>query len=154
MGLPLVFMVVNLVVGMLRVVADDPPYACGKRNGDYLFCDGSKPIRERVEDLIRRLSLEEKVGQLVTTADGIQRLGVPKYEWWSEALHGVAQSGHGIRFDGTVRAATSFPQVILSAASFNVTLWYHIAQVRFHLYLYIYHVYVEEFKYHLYHFNV
>jgi beta-glucosidase-like glycosyl hydrolase len=81
-----------------------------------------------VEDLISRLSLVEKVEQLSNNASAVQRLGIPKYEWWSEALHGVSGWGRGIHFNGPIHTATSFPQVILTAASFDATLWYRIAQ--------------------------
>ncbi|KAJ6730378.1 SUGAR HYDROLASE-RELATED [Salix viminalis] len=90
------------------------------------------PISQRVEDLVSRLTLDEKISQLVDTAPAIPRLGIPAYEWWSEALHGVAVQTtvrQGIRFNGTIRFATSFPQVILTAASFDAHLWYRIGQV-------------------------
>ncbi|KAG0459281.1 hypothetical protein HPP92_022409 [Vanilla planifolia] len=51
------------------------------------------------------------------------RLGLPAYQWWSESLHGVAANGPGVLFNGTIRASTLFPQVILSAAAFNRSLW-------------------------------
>ncbi|XP_057820324.2 probable beta-D-xylosidase 7 isoform X2 [Cryptomeria japonica] len=119
----------NFATNGLLIYGIEPPYSCDLRSPatrTYAFCNSSKAVGERVRDLISRLSLEEKVVQLSNTADGIGRLGVPKYEWWSEALHGVAFGG--IRFNGAVPAATSFPQVISTAASFNVRLWYRIAQ--------------------------
>lgn len=123
---------VNIVMMMvLGAIAEEPPFACDSRNPatrSYAFCDSSKPITVRVEDLISRLSLVEKVEQLTNNASAVQRLGIPKYEWWSEALHGVSQWGRGIHFNGPIHTATSFPQVILTAASFDVKLWYHIAQ--------------------------
>lgn len=115
----------------LGAIAKEPPYACDSRNPatrSYTFCDASKPLTVRVEDLISRLSLEEKVEQLSNDATAVQRLGIPKYEWWSEALHGVSQWGRGIQFNGPIHTATSFPQVILTAASFDHKLWYRIAQ--------------------------
>jgi len=73
--------------------------------------------------------LDEKISQLVSTAPPIARLGIPGYQWWSEALHGVANVGPGIHFNGIIKSATSFPQVILTAASFDTHLWYRIGQV-------------------------
>ncbi|KAK9134315.1 hypothetical protein Syun_013645 [Stephania yunnanensis] len=61
------------------------------------------------------LTIDEKISQLDATAGPIRRLGIPGYAWWSESLHGLAY-------------ATSFPQVILSAASFDPHLWFRIAQ--------------------------
>ncbi|KAH9611457.1 hypothetical protein KSS87_009107 [Heliosperma pusillum] len=109
-----------------------PPYACDTSNPHtktYTFCRADLPVRQRARDLVARLTLDEKVLQLVNTAPAIPRLGIPAYEWWSEALHGVANAGPGVSFQGIIRSATSFPQVILTAASFDERLWYRIAQV-------------------------
>ncbi|XVF38200.1 hypothetical protein REPUB_Repub20aG0079700 [Reevesia pubescens] len=59
----------------------------------------------------------------------VPRLGLPSYKWWSEALHGVAKVGPGTFFDPVVPSATSFPNVILTAATFNQTLWKTIGKV-------------------------
>ncbi|HEX4039644.1 MAG TPA: glycoside hydrolase family 3 C-terminal domain-containing protein [Acidobacteriaceae bacterium] len=72
----------------------------------------SLPIDRRVDLLISRMTLEEKVGQMQDHAPAIPRLGIPKYDWWNEGLHGVA-------FAGT---ATNFPQVIGMAATFDTQL--------------------------------
>lgn len=112
-----------------------PPYSCDSSNpstSSYPFCKTTLPIHQRVQDLVSRLTLDEKISQLVNSAPPISRLGIPSYEWWSEALHGVADVGKGIRLYGTVPNATSFPQVILTAASFNEHLWYRIGQVVSH----------------------
>ncbi|OMO94252.1 hypothetical protein COLO4_16442 [Corchorus olitorius] len=108
---------------------DQPPFSCDSsdpQTKSYPFCKTTLPINQRVEDLISRLTLDEKISQLVNSAPGISRLGIPGYEWWSEALHGVAfvaNISQGIRFNGTIKSATSFPQVILTAASFDPYLW-------------------------------
>ncbi|KAF8024900.1 hypothetical protein BT93_F1905 [Corymbia citriodora subsp. variegata] len=107
-----------------------PPFSCDSSSPStqsFPFCNASLPISKRAQDLVSRLTLDEKISQLVNSAPAIHRLGVPAYEWWSEALHGI-RDRHGIRFNGTIRSATSFPQVILTAASFDVDLWYRIAQ--------------------------
>ncbi|MFS7912896.1 putative glycosidase [Helianthus anomalus] len=108
-----------------------PPFACDSSKPttkSYPFCKLTLPISARVKDLVSRLTLDEKISQLVNTAPAIPRLGIPAYEWWSEALHGVSNSGYGIFFNGTIKSATSFPQVILTAASFDAGLWYRIGQ--------------------------
>jgi beta-glucosidase len=66
----------------------------------------------RAAALVRRMTVEEKIGQLMTSAPAIPRLGVPAYDWWSEALHGVARAGR----------ATVFPQAIALGATFDETL--------------------------------
>lgn len=96
----------------------------------FRFCDGSLSYAERAKDLVDRMTLTEKVAQLGNRAAGVSRLGLPAYDWWSEALHGVSNVGPGTRFDDVVPAATSFPNVITSAASFNESLWKTIGQVK------------------------
>ncbi|XP_071715668.1 beta-xylosidase/alpha-L-arabinofuranosidase 2-like [Rutidosis leptorrhynchoides] len=112
---------------------NNPVFACDihKNTGlkNYSFCDPSLNVKTRVDDLVKRLTLQEKIVNLVDNAGSIDRLGIPKYEWWSEALHGVSYVGPGTHFSGLVPGATSFPQVILTAASFNVTLFKAIGKV-------------------------
>jgi len=123
-----------LVVVLLQLhggAASEPPYTCGAGAPPNIpFCDAGLPIDRRVDDLVSRMTVAEKISQLGDQSPAIPRLGVPAYKWWSEALHGVANAGRGIHLDGPLRAATSFPQVILTAASFNPHLWYRIGQVR------------------------
>lgn len=95
----------------------------------FLFCNTSAGFVARVSDLVKRLTLQEKIGFLVNNANGVNRLGIPRYEWWSEALHGVSYVGPGTHFSSLVPGATSFPQVILTAASFNTTLFETIGKV-------------------------
>lgn len=83
--------------------------------GDFL--DPDLPTDKRVADLISKLTLEEKIAQLLHDAPAIERLGIPAYDWWNEALHGVARSGR----------ATVFPQVIGLGATFDETLLHRIA---------------------------
>ncbi|PIN24744.1 Xylan 1,4-beta-xylosidase [Handroanthus impetiginosus] len=112
-----------------------PPFSCDSTNPSthsYPFCDTKLSIDERARDLVSRLTLDEKISQLVNKASAVPRLGIPYYQWWSEALHGVAVAigvENGIFFNGTIRAATSFPQVILTAATFDADLWYRVAKV-------------------------
>ncbi|KAF9607260.1 hypothetical protein IFM89_033467 [Coptis chinensis] len=109
------------------------PFACDPRDGAHTnnlpFCRVSLPIQERVKDLIGRLTLQEKISLLVNNAAPVPRLGIKGYEWWSEALHGVSNVGPGTRFGRNFLGATSFPQVITTAASFNASLWEDIGRV-------------------------
>lgn len=115
----------------------EPMFPCDSRTpnaASYPFCSTALPIKDRVNDLIGRLTLEEKIQQLVSKAGGVPRLGIPGYDWWSEALHGISNVGPGTQFEaGSIPAATSFPQVILTAASFNTSLWEAIGQAMSHL---------------------
>lgn len=116
-----------------RVSAQTPVFACdidsNSSLGAFPFCNASLGVQDRVADLVQRLTLPEKIGFLVSGAGAVSRLGIPKYEWWSEALHGVSYVGPGTRFSSLVPGATSFPQVILTAASFNATLFEAIGKV-------------------------
>ena len=82
-----------------------------------VYRDLSRSFAERAADLVGRMTLEEKVSQLQNDAAGIPRLGVPPYEWWNEALHGVARAG----------GATVFPQAIGLAATFDTALMRDVA---------------------------
>lgn len=95
------------------------------------FCDQTLSYELRVKDLIDSMTLDEKVRQLSDVAYGVPRLGIPLYEWWSEALHGVVDNAWTgcTFFDDAVPGATSFPNVILTVASFNESLWKLLGQV-------------------------
>ncbi|KAG5013566.1 hypothetical protein AAZX31_09G184900 [Glycine max] len=101
-------------------------YAC-KFSQSHPFCDTSLPTLTRARSLVSLLTLPEKILLLSNNASSIPRLGIPAYQWWSESLHGLALNGPGVSFAGAVPSATSFPQVILSAASFNRSLWLRTA---------------------------
>ena len=75
-------------------------------------------FKERAKELVSKMTLAEKIAQMQHDAPAIERLGIPAYNWWNEALHGVARSG----------TATVFPQAIAMAASFNEDLMYKVAE--------------------------
>ena len=79
-----------------------------------IWRDAAKPLRVRADDLIRRMALAEKVSQLKNAAPAIPRLGLPAYDYWNEALHGVANNGF----------ATVFPEPVGAAASWNPELFH------------------------------
>lgn len=77
---------------------------------DYPFRDTRLSLEERVSDLIAHLTLDEKVQLMKSNAPAIPRLGIPAYNWWNEALHGVARTSEKV---------TVFPQAIGMAATFD-----------------------------------
>src|SRR5580700_6598820 len=83
-----------------------------------LYLDPAQPLDRRVNDLVSRMTLEEKISQLVNQSREIARLQVPAYDWWSEALHGVAGPG----------VATVFPEPIGLAATFDPPLIHQMGE--------------------------
>jgi beta-glucosidase len=83
------------------------------------YRDPTLTPQTRAADLVSRMTLEEKAGQLRDVAPAIPRLGVPRYNWWSEGLHGVARAGN----------ATVFPQAVALAATWDVPLIQNVADV-------------------------
>ena len=73
------------------------------------FNNAALPTAQRVDDLVGRMTLDEKISQMMDQAPAIPRLGIPEYNWWNEGLHGVARSGY----------ATMFPQAIGMAATWD-----------------------------------
>ena len=90
-------------------------YSFAQSTSPYL--DPSVPIDQRVNDLVSRLTLEEKISQMQDVAPAIPRLNIPAYNWWNEGLHGVARSG----------TATVFPQAIGLAATWDTDLLHRVA---------------------------
>ena len=98
----------SLLASVGRAAEDLPAF----RNPDL-------PVQKRVDDLVSRLTVPEKISQLLMSSAAIPRLGIPAYDWWNEALHGVARNG----------IATVFPQAIGLAATWNPELHGQVATV-------------------------
>lgn len=84
----------------------------------YPMWDHKLSFEKRVEDLVSRLSLEEKVAQMLNAAPAVPRLGIPAYDWWNEVLHGVARTPYKV---------TSYPQAIAMAATWDSNSLYRMA---------------------------
>ena len=102
----LIFLLSNLIIIKQSFAQEKPAYL-----------DPAKDIESRVNDLISRLTLDEKVSQMVYESPAISRLNIPAYNWWNECLHGVARSG----------VATIYPQAIGLGATFDEHLIFSIA---------------------------
>ena len=100
------------------------------------FKNPSLSIDPRVDDLVSRMTLDEKISQMMNEAVAIPRLGIPYYNWWNEGLHGVARTG----------VATVFPQAIGMAATFNDSLLYNVATVISDEFRAKYNVYIKDTK--------
>jgi beta-glucosidase len=114
----------SLLPALLLAAALAPPLraqttaSTPKAPADAPFLDTSLSVERRVSDLVSRMTLPEKVSQLQDHAAAIPRLGVPKYDWWNEGLHGVAFGGY----------ATNFPQVIGMAATWDTELVHRMGE--------------------------
>ena len=108
-------MKMNVLVSFLLVILT---ISCNsEKSPKYLNTNLS--IEERVDDLVGRMTPREKVSQMAYTAEAIDRLGIPEYNWWNECLHGVARAGR----------ATVFPQAIGLAATWDRDMIFEMADV-------------------------
>jgi beta-glucosidase len=108
------------MAAVLLVVASCPfPFVAQQRPAKIPYLDPALPAGRRADDLVSRMTLEEKISQMMNAAPAISRLGIPEYDWWNEALHGVAFSG----------VATVFPQAIGLGATFDPDLVGRVADV-------------------------
>ncbi len=109
----------SLSVGAAILVLCVAPFASHAQQSSEApaFRNPDLPVERRMNDLISRLTIEEKISQTMMASPEIKRLGIPRYDWWNEALHGVARNG----------TATVFPQAIGLAATWNPELHQRIA---------------------------
>jgi beta-glucosidase len=100
-----------------ELISKEPFMSVTGTREKLLYLDTSLPFAERAKDLVGRMTLEEKVGLMNHPAHGVPRLNIPAYNYWSEALHGVARNGR----------ATVFPQAIAMAATWDKELIHKVA---------------------------
>lgn len=114
---------VTLACALLWAALCSPSWAqqspSGAASSEPAYKDPKLSVEQRTNDLVSRMTLEEKVSQIGHTADAVPRLGIPEYNWWNEGLHGVARAGN----------ATVFPQAIGLAAMFDEPLIHQVADV-------------------------
>jgi beta-glucosidase len=84
---------------------------CNKSSYDYPFQNPSLSVEERAADLVSKLTLDEKIAQMLNQTPAIERLGIPPYDWWHECLHGVGRAPYKV---------TVYPQAIGMAAGWDV----------------------------------
>ncbi|HUK30424.1 MAG TPA: glycoside hydrolase family 3 C-terminal domain-containing protein [Candidatus Acidoferrum sp.] len=117
-----IFLIVCHIPASAQSSSQIPPpanVATQEQQSKPTYLDPNLPIEQRVNDLVSRMTLEEKVSQMQNVAPAIPRLGIPAYDWWNEALHGVARAGN----------ATVFPQAIGLAATWDTGLMHGVADV-------------------------
>jgi beta-glucosidase len=108
---------VVVVLGVMGLSLRALPNGSLAKNATPLWKDSTQPLEARVSDLVSRMTLQEKALQVCNHGPAIPRLGLPAYDYWNEALHGVARNG----------VATVFPQAIGMAASWDTSLLHEVA---------------------------
>ena len=86
---------------------------CAAQARRYPYQNPQLTPKERAKDLCRRLTLEEKVGLMMNYSHPVERLDVPVFQWWNEALHGVGRNGHATVFPITMGMAATFDTVLV-----------------------------------------
>jgi beta-glucosidase len=89
----------------------------GQQKYEFPFLNPDLTLSARVEDIVGRMTIDEKISQMMNTAPAIDRLAIPAYDWWNECLHGVARAG----------LATVFPQAIGLGATFDEELIFRVS---------------------------
>jgi beta-glucosidase len=107
------------IVFLLFVLLPSVSFAQSTPTTTPPYLDPALPIEQRVNDLLSRMTIEEKISQMQDVAPGIPHLNIPAYNWWNEGLHGVARAGH----------ATVFPQAIGLAATWDTDLLHKIGDI-------------------------
>lgn len=119
MNRQLIFLVF-IIIGISSSMAQD------------IYLNPEADIDQRVEDLISKLTLEEKVDQMLMNTSGISRLNIPPYDYWNEALHGVGRSGKATVFPQAIGLAATFDEELIlrvsSAISDEARAMYNVAQ--------------------------
>jgi beta-glucosidase len=110
--LPSPFCILIIFAFLLTACGGDRTGTAEKAEYDEIWKDPGQAIDDRVADLISKMTLEEKVSQMVNNSTAIDRLDIPAYNWWGECLHGVARFGR----------ATVYPQAIGLAATWDTDL--------------------------------
>ena len=100
-------------------LAQDVTWCAKAPQSDWPLCDPSADITSRAIDVVGRLSLPDKFAALVTNTKGLNSIGLPSYNWWSEATHGISHVSYSAELPGA--SNTALP--ITTSCSFNRTLW-------------------------------
>ena len=116
-GVFIVSLVLSFAAAVTAVIFGASTGAEAQRPGRLPYWDTGLSVEERVNDLVSRMTLDEKIHQMRYDAPAIERLGIPEYNWWNECLHGVARAG----------LATVFPQAIGLAATWDRELMFRLA---------------------------
>ena len=99
-----------------------PPFCAEAPQSSWPFCDPSVGLDARAADIVSRLTLADKIRATVSGSPSLPSVGLPSYQWWSEATHGI--SGPGVSHNSQLPGATNTALPITTSCSFNRTLWH------------------------------
>src|SRR5258708_1963162 len=99
----------HIIQSILTIIVLLGIYCTQTKKYEFPFLNPSLTVEDRVNDLVARMTLDEKISQMMNQAPAIDRLHVPQYNWWNEGLHGVARAG----------LATVYPQAIGLGATWD-----------------------------------
>jgi beta-glucosidase len=108
---------INRIASALYLLMFVNQFIIAQQTYDFPYQNPALSVDERVDDLVGRMTVEEKISQMMNTSPAIDRLGIPAYDWWNECLHGVARSG----------LATVFPQAIGLGATWDEDLIFRVS---------------------------
>jgi beta-glucosidase-like glycosyl hydrolase len=113
----------GVMSGLCLDIQTPLPRACDTaENKNFPFCNTKLSFTARAQDLVSRIPTQDKYGLFGNGANGVYSMSISPYQWWSEALHGVAGSP-GVSFSDPTPYATSFPQVCVTGSAFDVEMW-------------------------------
>jgi len=109
----------KIISGLLMLILSfiSAPFILAQQASEFPYQNTNLTFEQRVDDLVGRMTIEEKIGQMMNSAPAIDRLGVPAYDWWNECLHGVGRAG----------LATVFPQAIGLSATWDEELFFRVS---------------------------
>ena len=106
-----------LCISIFILLFSVTPFLSAQQTYEFPYHNPGLPVDVRVNDLVSRMTADEKISQMMNNAPVIDRLGIPSYEWWNECLHGVGRAG----------LATVFPQAIGLGATWDKELIFRVS---------------------------
>ena len=112
------------IAPIIALAAADPSqnFCAQAPQSGWVFCNPAAGLDARAADIVGRLTLEDKINATVSASPALPSVGLPAYQWWSEATHGI--SGPGVHHNATLPGATNAALPITTSCSFNRSLWH------------------------------
>ncbi len=116
------FALIGLLFARAQAQGPSPtPWCAATPQSAWAVCDPTQSLDARAADIVGRLSLSDKLASLVTATTALSSVGLPSYQWWSEATHGIG--GPGVHHSPEYPGASNTALPITTSCSFNRTMW-------------------------------